>query len=68
VHTITFAFDYRDLGMMQQTVQHRRDASRAGKDLVPFLEPLVGCDDERFLLIASIDGVRPGNTMVDGSV
>jgi hypothetical protein len=55
MHTIAFAFDYRDLGVMQEEIQHRCDTGRAGKDLVPFLEPLVRCDDERLFLIAAID-------------
>ena len=40
---------------MQQAIQHGGDTGSAGEDLVPLLERLVGGQDKRLLLIATID-------------
>ena len=50
-----FSRDGRDVGVVGEPVEKRRDTGGVGKDEVPFLEGPVGGDDDGFSLITPID-------------
>ena len=55
---------------MQQTVQQRDDAGSVGKDLVPFFEGSIGCEDQWFPLIAPVDDFveQVGRLVIEGQI
>ena len=54
-HSVALAFDEGDVGVMGESIEQGRDGSRIGKDGVPVLERLVGCNQKRTALVAAID-------------
>jgi hypothetical protein len=54
-HAVTFSLNHRHIGVMQQTIEKRSNASSIGKDLVPLFEGTVGCQNDGFAFVAAID-------------
>ena len=54
-NTVALSFDGGNIGVMEQPVQKRGDATGVGKDLAPIFESPIGRKDDRAALIAAVD-------------
>jgi hypothetical protein len=52
---IAFAFDHRNIGMMQQSIEQRRNAGGIGEDLIPLFEGSIGCDNDTLVFVTPVD-------------